>query len=87
MHISGILVHARPGRITQARGQLAAIAGVEIHLGDKDGKLIITLEQPDEETTVAAFEQINHLPDVLSATMVYHHFEPETDFNDSVEEA
>lgn len=87
MHISGILVHTRPGRIHQAREQLAMIAGVEIHLGDEDGKLIITLEQQDEEATVATFGQINQLPDVLSATMVYHHFEPETDFNDSVEEA
>ena len=80
MHISGILVHAKPGHIAQARSQLAGIAGVEIHVGDEDGKLIITLEQQDEETTVATFELLNRLPDVLSATMVYHHFEPETDF-------
>jgi nitrate reductase NapD len=87
MHISGILVHARPGHIDQARSQLAGIAGVEVHVGDENGKLIITLEQQDETSTVDTFGQINQLPDVLSATMVYHHFEPETDFNDSVEEA
>ena len=79
MHISGILVHARPGHIAQARNQLAGIAGVEVHAADENGKLIITLEQQDEETTVATFEQLNRLPDVLSATLVYHHFEPETD--------
>lgn len=86
MHISGILVHTKPGHTARARDQLNGVAGVEIHIGDEDGKLIVTLEQQDEETTVAAFEQINRLPDILSATMVYHHFEPETDFNELVNE-
>ncbi len=86
MHISGILVHTRPGRIAQAQSQLAEIEGVEIHIGDDNGKLVITLEQPDEDSTASRFEQISHLPDVLSASMVYHHFEPDTDTNDSVEE-
>jgi nitrate reductase NapD len=79
MHISGVVVHARPGHIDQARGQLNGVEGVEIHASDADGKLIVTIEQADERMTVDAFEQLNRLPDVLSATMVYHHFEPETD--------
>lgn len=79
MHISGVVVHARPGRTTQAHEQLAAIAGVEIHHSDVDGKLIITLEKEDEQTTADTFGLLNALPDVLSATMVYHHFETETD--------
>jgi nitrate reductase NapD len=79
MHISGVVVHARPGRATQAHEQLAAIAGVEVHSSNVEGKLIITLEKEDEQTTADTFGLLNELPDVLSATMVYHHFEPETD--------
>lgn len=79
MHISGIVVHARPGRASQAHDQLASIPGVEVHNSNVEGKLIITLEKEDEQTTVDTFGLLNELPDVLSATMVYHHFEPETD--------
>lgn len=79
MHISGVVVHARPGRAPQAHEQLAAIAGVEVHNSDVECKLIVTLEKEDEQSTVDTFGLFNELPDVLSATMVYHHFEPETD--------
>jgi nitrate reductase NapD len=79
MHISGVVIHARPGHIAQAYDQLGGIEGVEVHASDPDGKLIVTIEQVDEQNTVAAFEQLNRLPDVLSATMVYHHFETESE--------
>lgn len=79
MHISGVVVHARPGRSVQAKMQLGAIGGVEVHESDVEGKLIVTLEQEDEQSTVDTFGQLNELPDVLSATMVYHHFEPDTE--------
>ncbi|BCB27673.1 sorbose reductase [Sulfurimicrobium lacus] len=79
MHISGVVVHARPGRAAQAHQQLAAVAGVEVHVSDVEGKLIVTLEQENEQSTVDTFGRLNELPDVLSATMVYHHFEPDTD--------
>ncbi|MEN6588004.1 MAG: chaperone NapD [Sulfuricella sp.] len=79
MHISGVVVHARPGRAAQAHQQLSAVAGVEVHVSDVEGKLIVTLEQENEQSTVDTFGRLNELPDVLSATMVYHHFEPDTD--------
>ncbi|MFA5241189.1 MAG: chaperone NapD [Sulfuricella sp.] len=79
MHISGVLVHARPGCAAQVHERLSAIPGVEVHNSDVEGKLIVTLEKEDEQTTVDTFGLLNELPDVLSATMVYHHFEPETD--------
>ncbi len=80
MHISGVIVHARPGRAAEAHDQLAGISGVEVHTSDVEGKLIITLEQDDEQSTVNTIGLLNELPDVLSAAMVYHHFEPETTF-------
>lgn len=79
MHISGVIVHARPERAAQVHERLAAIDGVEVHSSDVEGKLIVTLEKEDEKTTVDTFGLLNELPDVLAATMVYHHFEPESD--------
>ncbi|MBI4809382.1 MAG: chaperone NapD [Nitrosomonadales bacterium] len=79
MHISGVVVHARPGHAVQAQAQLAAIEGVEVHISDVECKLVVTIEQEDEQSTVDTFERLNALPGVLSATMVYHHFESDTD--------
>lgn len=79
MHISGIVVHARPGHAAQAQTQLAAIEGVEVHISDVECKLVVTIEKEDEQSTVDTFERLNALPGVLSATMVYHHFENDTD--------
>ncbi|MDP1703834.1 MAG: chaperone NapD [Sulfurimicrobium sp.] len=79
MHISGVLVHALPEHAAQVQEQLAAIPGVEVHNSDVVGKLIVTLEEEDEQATVDTFGLLSELPDVLAATMVYHHFEPETD--------
>lgn len=79
MHISGVLVHAKPDRLPQIRDSLSHIDGVEIHAGNEEGKLIVTVEREDEGATASVFEQFYQIPGLLSATMVYHHFEPETD--------
>lgn len=79
MHISGVLVHARPDHLSRLMERISTIEGLEIHASDKDGRLVITVEKDDERTTTDAFEQLNQLPGVLSATMIYHHFEPESD--------
>lgn len=74
MHISGVLVHASPDRISQVRDRLSKVDGVEIHAADEDGKLIITIEKEDGRSATDFFEELNKFPGVLSATMVYHHF-------------
>lgn len=84
MDISGVLIHARPEHVSELQGRLALMDGVEIHAAGADGRLVITLENELEAGTSEAFEQISRLPGVLSATMIYHHFEP--DFSDSAEE-
>lgn len=79
MHISGVIVHAKPDQLPDIRASLSHMEGVEIHADNAEGKLVVTVEKEDEQSTTAVFEQFYQIPGLLSATMVYHHFEPETD--------
>lgn len=79
MHISSVIVHAHPDHIEETRSQLLAMEGVEIHAIETSGKLVVTLDMRDEKCTADTFEQLTRADGVMSATMVYHHFEPETD--------
>jgi len=79
MHISSVIIHAHPDHMEATRSQLLAMEGVEIHAIETSGKLIVTLDTQDEKGTTDTFEQLSRVDGVMSATMVYHHFEPETD--------
>lgn len=79
MHISGVLVHVQPDHLLPLMDRISTLDGMEVHACDKEGRLVITVEKDDEKMAADAFEQLNQLPGVLSATMIYHHFEPESD--------
>lgn len=75
MNIIGILVAAHPERCEPVRAQLGAIAGVEVHAVTPEGRMVVTVERPDDDEMTAAFDAITRLPGVLSAALVYHHDE------------
>jgi len=77
MNISGIVVHAHPGKLETVRALLEAIPGVEIHAAGQDGKMVVTIEKNNDRETADIFEEIGKVPGVLSTAMVYHHFEPD----------
>jgi nitrate reductase NapD len=50
--------------------------GVEIH-ANSGGKLVVTLETESEADIVTRMNEMSFLPGVLSAALVFHHFETE----------
>ena len=75
-HISSLVVHSRPDRVSAIIERIRAIEGVEIHGGQETGKLIVTLETETEDQVVERINAIQLLEGVLAATLVFHHFEP-----------
>lgn len=75
VNISGIVVHAHPDHLPVVQTGLDDMGGVEIHAISPDHKMVVTIEASDDRATTERFEQIRQLPGVLSASMVYHHFE------------
>lgn len=78
MNIAGVLVHSLPEASDQVSAALAALPGVEVHQRNADGRMIVTIEDQDESTAGDSLLAMHRLEGVLSAALVYHHFEPQT---------
>jgi len=76
MHISSLVLHVRPENAPQLRAALAAMPGVEVPAAS-GGKLVVTLETVSEADIVPRMNEMSLLPGVLSAALVFHHFETE----------
>ncbi len=79
MNISGVLIHARPENCERVKLQLEQIDGVEVHTSTGDGKLIVTVEASGDRTAADTVYKLQDMPGVISASMVYHHFEDDTE--------
>jgi len=79
MNISSVLVNAMPQALDQVTAGLSSLAGVEVHATSAEGRLIVTIEADSDQAVASLFTQINQQAGVLSASMVYHQFEPDPD--------
>lgn len=73
MNISGIVVHALPENTEALRTQMAALAGVEVHSAQDDGRIVITVEDTPDAVPSDTIMQVQLLPGVLSAAMIYNY--------------
>ena len=73
MNLCSVLVHAKPEMSSQVIARLEEFPGVEVHGGGEEGKLIVTVEDADQDSvadTMMAFNQVEH---VVSSTLIYHY--------------
>lgn len=75
LHISSIVVQARPEAVGDIACSIERIRGAEIHQRVGKTKLIVTLETGGTGEIMRHIEEINDLAGVVSATLVYHHWE------------
>jgi len=70
--IASILVQARPERLAAVETAIVALAGCEIYGRDPKGKLVVVVDAPDAGTLGTTLNNIALLPDVYSASLVFH---------------
>ncbi len=75
VNITGIVVYPKPGRVDDVRAALAAIGGVEVHAVSPEGRMVVTVERPDDSAATGALDTIARTDGVLSTALVYHHDE------------
>jgi nitrate reductase NapD len=75
MNISGVLVHAFPEKAADVSRKLESMEGVEVHANTDEGKIVVTIEKTDDKSVADTLLELQVMPDVLNASMVYHHFE------------
>ena len=75
MNISGVLVKAYPQHLLSIEEVLKQMDGVEVHGNNEDGRMVVTVEQDSANSISDTLVQIQDVPGVLSAAMIYHQFE------------
>jgi len=78
MSISGLVVHAHPDRAIEVRDRLTGLEGVEVHAISDDGRLVITVDVPDDHQAADTLMTMQKQDGVLSASLIYNHFENST---------
>lgn len=77
MNICGVLVHALPEKGKDVAAAISGLDGAELHQTVPDGRMIVTVEDTEDKSAGDTVLALHRLPGVLSAALVYHHFEPE----------
>ncbi|MBR0798347.1 chaperone NapD [Bradyrhizobium jicamae] len=70
--IASILVQARPDRLDAVASAIMALRGCEIFGRDDRGKLVVVVDAPDAGSLGSTVNTISTLPDVYSASLVFH---------------
>ncbi|OED48664.1 hypothetical protein ACH42_02240 [Endozoicomonas sp. (ex Bugula neritina AB1)] len=74
--VSGLIVRTLPDDIHSVTHHLNQFEGVEVHLSEPDGKLVITVEElPGQKVMVDRITEISAVEGVLSTALVYAHQE------------
>ena len=72
-HLASLVVQVRPERQDALCAALDRM-GVEVHAA-QGGKLVVTIEAPDEAALADTMNRMNLLDGVYSATLVFHSYE------------
>ena len=75
LHISSMVVHARPEHLARVKQNIESLPGAEIHGESANGKLVVVLETQNQGYITDVIEKINQLEHVLSTSLVYHQIE------------
>lgn len=75
MSICSLVLHANPGKTDAVSAALSAVAGVEVHATAADGRIVVTVDEPDDGAAADIISGLRDIPDVLSVSLVYSHFD------------
>jgi periplasmic nitrate reductase NapD len=70
--IASILVQARPERLADVEAAILALTGCEVHGRDPKGKLVVVVDASDAGVIGTTLNTIALLPDVYTASLVFH---------------
>ncbi|MCP3931399.1 MAG: chaperone NapD [Bacteroidetes bacterium] len=77
MNLSSVVVQTLPDNLDELLKILQNSDFCEYHLHDEKGRIIVTIEGKNTESEVAKMQQLQSLPQVLSAEMVFSFSEEE----------
>jgi len=73
MNICSLVVHARPENAKAVAQGLLALPGVEVHGGQDEGRLVVTVEDTAQSQAADTLAAINGVEGVISTVLIYHY--------------
>lgn len=75
MPVSSVVVTCIQGKAEGVAGEMAAIAGVEVHGVLPDGQIVAVIEADSVQGEVDVVALLHEVADVITVRMAYHNFE------------
>ena len=75
VHISSMVVHARPEYLADVKNNIEQLPGAKIHGESDNGKLVVVVETESQGYITDIIEKINNFEHVLNTALVYHQIE------------
>ena len=75
MTICSLVVQTKPEKISPVSSQLNQIDGVEVHLTDSNGKLVVTIEHENQEYCSDIMTKMTDINGVMSTALIYEYQE------------
>ena len=73
MNMCSVIVNAKPEKCSVVQTRLEELPGVEVHGGDEEGKLIVTVEDGEDISAGDTMLSLNSIEGVISSTLIYHY--------------
>lgn len=72
LHIASFIVHARPEQLDAVLANLRLLDDLDVHQHSPQGKAVVVIEAVDGKLILQRIDQVNALPGVLNAALIYH---------------
>ncbi len=73
--ISGVVIASVPGNLANAREEVAALPWADVFYSDPAGRLVVTVEADGLDDSIARLEQLQQMPNILSASLAEYRLE------------
>ena len=73
MNISSIVVQTHPQNAAVLQGELACLSGVDVHAANEDGRIVITIEDTQDNSPADTLMNVQNMQGVLSASLIYNY--------------
>jgi nitrate reductase NapD len=73
MNICSLIVHAKPDRAQAVEKELLTLPGVEVHGGQSEGKLVVTVEDTEQSQAADTLTAIGGVEGVINTVLIYHY--------------
>jgi nitrate reductase NapD len=73
MNICSCVVHTRPERGEEVGRRLRDLPGVEVHAGEPQGKLVVTVEDTSATLAADTLAALGAVEGVINTVLIYHY--------------